>query len=128
MLLCCNRRFMGGYYYVLVNKSDFYRRIEFGICPKCGTYRFLDYRIINNQVKEKFLSGKCAYNTFKKIFKKMTEIKHGTKSNQNFYYGDYKVTSKKDFMGNPIYIQLRKNFNDETEVLGEVETKISYVT
>lgn len=128
MLNCCNRRFHGSYYRVLANREDFYRRIEFGICPCCGIYKFFEYRMFNGEVKQKILSGNEAYKTFEKILNKLKEEKQGTKSNQNFYYGDYKITKKKDSRGNPIYLQLKRNFNNESTILGEVETKVIKIT
>lgn len=45
---------------------------------------------------------------------------HGTKSNQNWYYGDYKRSIAKDDKGRPIEIQIKRNFNgEEVENLGE---------
>ncbi|MBR6099199.1 hypothetical protein IKP85_05570 [bacterium] len=123
MLACCNRRFSGGYYRVLSNKPDFYRRIEFGICPNCGQYRLLDFRMTEGKLQIRTFSGKNAESSFEKILKKLKQEKHGTKSNQNYHYGDFKMSGKKDYSGNPIYLQLRRNFNNEAEVLGEVETK-----
>lgn len=124
MLLCCNRRFRGGYYRVLSNRQDFYRRIEFGICPECGNYRFLDLRILEGKLREKYLSGKAAEQAFEKVIKKLRNEKQGTLSNQNFYFGDFKISRKKDADGNPIFIQLKRNFNNEIQVLGEVDTVV----
>jgi len=84
----------------------------------------MDFRMINGTEKIKTLSGKKAEITFEKIIKNLREEKQGTKSNQNYHYGDYRISKKKDMYGNPIYIQLKKDFNNETEILGEVETKI----
>jgi hypothetical protein len=127
MLICCNRLFQGGFHYVVSNTDDFYRRIEFGICPNCGVYRFRDYRIINEKTKDKILSGKEALSAYEKFLSKLKVCKQGIKSNQNYHYGDFRATSKKDENGNLIYLQLRKNFNDEVEVIGEIKTKISYL-
>ena len=127
MLVCCNRRFRGGYYRVLSNKPDFYRRIEFGICPHCGNYRLMDFRLINGKGNIKTLSGKEAENTFEKIVKKYREEKQGSKSNQNYHFGDFKKSRKKDEFGNPVYLQLRRNFNNEAEVLGEVKTRVTKI-
>lgn len=124
MLICCNRHFRGGYYRVLSNRQDFYRRIEYGICPCCGVYRFLDFRIVMGKERRKFLSGKDAELAFEKVIRSLRVEKCGTKTNQNFYFGDYKVTKKKDVNGNPVYLQLRRNFNDEAEILGEVNTVV----
>lgn len=125
MLVCCNSRFRGVYFRVLENKPDFYRRIEYGICPKCGNYRLLDLRMIEGKVKIKTLSGKEAENNYEKIIKKYKEVKHGSKSNQNYCYGDYKLSRKRDDDGNRIYLQLRRNFNNEAEIIGEISTKVT---
>ena len=115
---------MGRFFRVLSNTKDFYRKIEFGICPKCGVNRFCDYRIVFGKVTKKCYSGKSAYSMFEKILENLSHIKSGSKSKQNYYYGDFKLTNKKDTFGNPIYLQLRKNFNNDIEVLGEVKTKV----
>ena len=127
MLFCCNCRFIGRFFRVLSNTNDFYRKIEFGVCPKCGTNQFSDYRIIMGKVKQKIHSGKSAFNAFEKFLDKLSPIKMGTKSKQNYYYGDFKLTRKKDSFGNPIYLQLRKNFNNVTEILGEVDTRVTRI-
>ena len=124
MLFCCNCHFYGRYFRVLSNTKDFYRKIEFGICPKCGTNRFSDYRITLGKIKQKILSGKNALCAFENTLKKLSQIKTGTKSKQNFYYGDFKKTNKKDGHGNPVYLQLKRNFNNDTEILGEIKTKV----
>jgi hypothetical protein len=74
--------------------------------------------------RRKFLSGKDAELAFEKVIRSLRSEKCGTKTNQNFYFGDYKVTKKKDANGNPVYLQLRRNFNDEAEILGEVNTVV----
>lgn len=127
MLICCNRRFRGGISRVLSNTQDFYRRIEFGICPNCGFYRFMDVRMKQGKVNIKTLSGKAAEEKFEQISKKYKEMKHGSKSNQNYHFGDFKLSRKKDENGNPIYLQLRKNFNDEAEIIGEIQTRVSKI-
>ena len=124
MLNCCNCDFRGSYCHVLCNRENFYRRIEYGICPKCNVVKFLDYRLVNGKEKIKILSGVSAENTFNKIYTKIVTEQNCSKSNQNFYYGDFKSTGKKDLNGNPVYLQLRKNFNGEADILGEVKTKV----
>ncbi len=127
MLICCNRLFQGGFHYVVSNTADFYRRLEFGICPNCGVYKFRDYRIIKDVVRDKILSGKEAESAFEKFSQRLKDLKHGIKTNQNYHYGDFKATARKDENGNPIYLQLRKNFNGDAEILGEIKTKVSYI-
>ena len=74
--------------------------------------------------KQKILSGKFALSAFEKTLENLSHIKSGTKSYQNFYYGDFKKTDQTDERGNPIYLQLKKNFNNDTEVIGKVRTKV----
>ena len=125
MLECCNRRFGGTFSRVLVNNADFYRKIEYGFCPECGCEKLRELRQVNGgSVREKLLSGKEAKRRYQKILDKLEKIKHGNFVNQNFYYGDFKKTRRKDKFGNPIYLQLRKNFNNDVEVLGEIRTVV----
>ncbi len=124
MLMCCNRRFFGGHRFVLANKEDFYRRIEFGVCPECGVYRFLDYRLIKGMAQAKILSGAEAESAYDKVRRKLNNIRQGSKSNQNYFYGDFKRTEEVDSEGNPVFLQLRKNFNNQEEVIGKVKTKV----
>ena len=125
MLECCNRRFAGGFSRVLVNSRDFYRKVEYGICPHCGCQKLRELRqVMGGSVRERLLSGREAETRYEKVVKNLSEIKHGNFANQNFYYGDFKKTRRKDEFGNPIYLQLRKNFNNDVEVLGEVRTKV----
>ena len=125
MLECCNRRFGGGFLRVLENSRDFYRKVEYGICPSCGCKKFRELRqVMGGSVRERLLSGREAELRYEKVLKNLSEIKHGNFANQNFYYGDFKKTRRKDELGNPIYIQLRKNFNNDVEVLGEIKTKV----
>lgn len=44
---------------------------------------------------------------------------NGAKSNQNWYYGDYKKSNQKDEKGNLLEFQIKRNFNgDEVANLG----------
>ena len=45
------------------------------------------------------------------------KAKTGNKQDQNWFYGDFSKTREKDENGNPIYLQLRCNFNREYEIL-----------
>lgn len=124
MITCCNRHFTGEFRHVLSWRANFYRKIEFGICPCCKNFKFIDYRIINNDdTRIKTLSGKEAVSAYEKILKRVQKISSGSKSNMNYHYGDFKKTKKVDEYGNPVYLQLRKNFNNESEVLGEIYTR-----
>lgn len=125
MIGCCNSLFTGSFSYVLFSSKDNYRRVEFGICPHCGCLKFKDYRVFfDGTDKVKYLTGKAALQKLEYWRKKISEDKHGTKGNQNVYYGDFQKTNRRDDNGNLIYLQLRKNFNDESEVIGEIKTKV----
>ncbi len=49
----------------------------------------------------------------------LDRLKQGSKTNQNWFYGDFKKSDKKDDRGNIILLQLKRNFNGEAIILGE---------
>ncbi|MBQ2645204.1 hypothetical protein IJG14_06510 [bacterium] len=132
MLLCCGKQFYAAEKIILPKKDKLYRCLEFGHCPHCGVRvarlieQNIDYDIV---VKEK--RGIQALRLFEKavIQKKryLESLTLGSKSSENFYYGDFKKTKRKDEYNNPIYVQLRKNFNNKSEILGEVITHYSKI-
>ena len=123
-MLCCNTLFNGIFAYVVQNNEQMYRKIEYGVCPQCGELRFMDYKLYaNGDGSIKQFSGREAKTKFEIWKKKLINQPHGTYSNQNVYYGDFKKTRNIDAMGNPIYIQLRKNFNGQTEELNLITTR-----
>lgn len=126
MLHCCRSYFKGHFCYVLNNNNNFYRRIEYGICPKCGKEVFRDYKQYadgSDSLKElKGKNAKIQYNRWRSI---LNRTKQGSWQNQNYCFGDCKIVRKKKKP--PIFIQLKRNFNNEYEILGEVETKIYFI-
>ena len=76
---------------------------------------------------KKELSGVKAYRAYTKTIEKVAIQQQGNKSAQNYYYGDFKKTREKDKNGNPIYIQLRKNFNNDFEILNKIETRVTKI-
>lgn len=125
MLECCNAFFNASFSYVLFSGENYYRRLEFGICQNCGCLKFKDFTIDHTgQEKVKVYTGKHAAQKLELWRQKIRNTKYGSKSNQNVYYGDFKKTNKIDNNGIPIYQQLRKNFNGQSEVIGEIETKV----
>lgn len=127
MLECCNRLYNGSFSYVYFSSEYYYRRVEFGVCPNpnCLCPKFKDFRILYDGTEQiKVYTGKEALRKFEQWRKKLLKQKHGTKGNQNVYYGDFRKTNRRDPNGNVIYLQLRKNFNNQAEVMGEVKTKI----
>lgn len=128
MLSCCNILFKGTFSYVLFCSKLNYRHIEFGICPHCGALKFREYRQdYNGKEYIKDLTGKEARTKLNQWKKRLNFQRQGSKTNQNIFYGDFKKSFRKDGNNKPIYLQLRKNFNNQTETIGEVETKISYI-
>ena len=127
MIECCNRFYNGQFSYVLFSSEYYYRHLEFGICnnPNCNQAKFKDFIITyNGTEKSKVYTGKKAFEKFEYWRKKLAKIRQGSKENQNVYYGDFQKTNRKDSNGNCIYLQLRKNFNDQSEVIGEIKTKV----
>lgn len=128
MLSCCNTLFKGSFSYIFLNSEYTYKSIQFGICPHCGALKFREYRQdYNGKEYVKDLTGKEAQTKLNQWKRRLNFQHQGTKGNQNIFYGDFKKSSRKDRNNNPIYLQLRKNFNNQTEIIGEIETKISYI-
>lgn len=125
MLFCCNTDFRGVTRVIRFNNSC-YRIIKFGTCPICGVAKYTEVRYSGYTDKKTFktLKGNDAIKKMQQIKKKSEEIKHGTFSNQTFYYGDFKKTNRIDQNGIPIYLQLRKNLNGQSEILGTIETTL----
>lgn len=127
MIECCNRFYNGSFSYVLFSSEYYYRHIEFGVCsnPECAQAKFKDFRISYNGAEEvKIYIGKKAFEKYEYWRKKLSKIKNGSKSNQNVYYGDFRKTGRVDENGNIVYLQLRANFNNQSEVIGEIKTKV----
>lgn len=127
MIECCNRLYNGSFSYVLFSSEYYYRHIEFGICsnPECAQAKFKDFTIsYDGRECTKIYTGKKAFEKYEYWRKKLAKIKNGTKGNQNIYYGDFRKTNHRDSNGNTIYLQLRTNFNDQSEVIGEIKTKV----
>ena len=125
MLSCCNAFYNASFSYVLFASVNSYRRLEFGICPQCGCLKFRDFVIDHNGTETVHQStGKHALQKLELWRKRINNTRYGSKSNQNVYYGDFKKTNRLDVNGLPIYQQLRKNFNGQSEILNDIETKV----
>lgn len=125
LIRCCNRHFNTSFSYILFSGENFYRRLEFGVCPVCGCPKFQDFSI-NHKDEEtvKVCTGKHAVQKLAMWKKRIQNIRYCNKSNQNVYYGDFKKTPHRDENNIPIYQQLRRNFNGQAEIIGEVKTLI----
>lgn len=109
-------------------KNGYSKTVKFAICQECGTVHTVIYtRYKDGHDKEIHLTGAIAIKEFNKYKKIKNNIRQGTKSNQNVYYGDFRRTRKKDKKGNPVYLQLCKNFNGDYTVLNEIYTIYSAI-
>lgn len=130
LLSCCGKQFYAAEKILLPKKDKLYRCLEFGHCPHCGTRvsRLIEqnfqYDIV---VKERRgIKALHAYEKAKLQQKKYLELNPlGSKISENYYFGDFKKTKRLDSNNQPIYVQLRKNFNNKVEVLGDVVTYYS---
>lgn len=120
-MYCCGERLNVAR--LIFNANGHYKRVEFGICQDCGTPQTLVYSMNKNgSDREKRFIGKTAIKEFQKYQRRKYSTKQGSFTNQNVYYGDFRKTRKKDINGNAVYLQLQKNFNNQTHVLGEIKT------
>ncbi len=130
LLSCCGKQFYAAEKVVLPKQDKLYRCLEFGYCPNCGSRvsRFIeqdtDYEIY---VREKRgIQALRAYEKAKCQRKRhLSAVGVGTKTGENYYFGVFKKTRRLDCHNQPVYIQVRKNFNNKTEVLGDVITYYS---
>lgn len=123
MLSCCNTHFAGSFSRIIVNNSTNYHRIEYGVCPICNVAKFREYKQFHDGTDSlKDYTGVIAEAKFRAFIKRLEDMPCGNWTNQNVWYGDFSRTNRKDANGNWIYLQLRKNFNGQKEVLNEIYT------
>ena len=101
-------------------------KAEFKRCPICGKAIYRETRVdySGNTFITTTKTGREAESLIKKAWVNrltfLEKLKSGTKSNQNWYYGDFKKGLEKDHRGNLIEFQIKRNFNgEEVENLGE---------
>lgn len=105
-------------------------RVEFAKCPHCkkSFYKEVrtDYRGKTSNTNIKM--GKEAEFLIQKAFLSRLDFftSTGTKSNQNWYYGDLKKSSQRDEKGNLLEFQIKRNFNGE-EVANLGIAKVKYI-
>ena len=132
MLLCCGMRFFSAEKIVLPQKDKLYRCLEYGFCPHCGckVSRLIEQdKNYNIRIKERRgIKAQSAYEKALLQRKKYLETAaYGSKIAENFFYGDFKKTRRKDDHNQPVYVQVRKNFNNKSEILGDVVTLYSKI-
>lgn len=132
MLSCCGQHFYAAEKIVLPKKDKLYRCLEYGHCPNCGirVSRLIE-QSVNYEVTVKERRGVKALRAYEKAQiqheRNMESVKNGTWNGENYYFGAYRKTSRFDSHNQPIYVQLRKNFNNKTELLGDVVTRYSKI-
>ena len=104
-------------------QKPYYRFLEFGICPKCGTKHFIHYKQVlesDDSIKEKIktFKGNAAQKEYDKWKRIINNRYQGTMSKQFFYYGTY----QQEKSGN--YKTYRCNFNNEKEFLFKDKTRL----
>lgn len=128
MLRCCSVNFDPLKKIVLPARGVLYRCLEFGICPNCGAK--ISRVIKQDAFYEVTVMQRSGVKALRELEKATREreradamLKQGSFSRQNFVYGTYRVTSKKDERGNRICVQQRRNFNNQAVDLNEVVTR-----
>ena len=123
MLSCCNHYFNGSFSRVILNTSSNYYKVEFGTCPICNVVKFKEYKqYFDGTDSLKEYSGVIAEAKLRALIKRLEDMPCGSWTKQNLWYGDFMKTNRTDAQGNPIYLQLRRNFNGQYEVLNEIYT------
>ncbi|HIU85483.1 TPA: hypothetical protein IAD52_00755 [Candidatus Spyradomonas excrementavium] len=120
-MYCCGERLRVTR--LVFNTNGYYKRVDFGFCQGCGTAHTFVYVISKGgRERERKFSGSTAIKEFKKYQRLKNNIRQGTRNNQNVCYGDFLKTRKVDANGFPVYLQIRRDFNNQYEVLNQVET------
>lgn len=125
MFYCCNKRFNATSSCYIPTQNFKYKIALYAYCPICGSALYKEKKMSFNNNKHigKQRKGKEAEKLISKaIFNRLIffeKTKMGSKQNQNWFYGDFCKTREKDEKGNPIYLQLRCNFNNGYEVLNK---------
>lgn len=123
LLSCCNCDYRGSFFYIISNTP--YHTIEYGICPVCGVEKFRDYKQYSNGIERvKDFKGLAATDEYLKWRGLIKAIKKDAFFGNDICYGEGYKSNKKDHAGNPIYKQKRKNFFNQSEIIGEVKTLI----
>ena len=133
-MYCCGERLRVTR--LVFNTNGYYKRVDFGFCQGCGTAHTFVYVISKGgRERERKFSGSTAIKEFKKYQRLKNNIRQGTRNNQNlsdkghlsneaaaYCICDFLKTRKVDANGFPVYLQIRRDFNNQYEVLNQVET------
>ena len=133
-LLCphCKKHYTASQSFFIEPSNFKFKKIHFLKCPRCQEKIYKEITVsFKDEIAYRIHFGKKAEKLFNRaLFNRLVfleKISQGTKSNQNWYYGDFEKTNKKDEKGNPIYLQLKKNFNGQITVLGAAPIKYGYI-
>ena len=113
MFQCCGEYHKGKFAYKI--QKPYYRFLEFGICPKCQTKYFIDFKQVlddEDNYKEaiKTFKGEAAQKEFNKWKRILNNSYQGSMSKEFFYFGTFTKS------GN-YFKTYRTNFNNKKEFL-----------
>ena len=129
MFFCCNHQVKQFNSFYIPTENFKYKIALIAYCPHCGSALYKEMKTSFNDIKHisKQRKGEEAQKLISKaLFNRLIffeKAKTGNKQDQNWFYGDFSKTREKDENGNPIYLQLRCNFNREYEILNKVRVK-----
>ena len=126
MLNCCNRAFKASYkFYVAPDTKEYkMRQVLFSLCPHCNNAVYKEILTDYNgaYIHKQQLRGAKALEAYQKAcFSRLVffeKVPFGTKTNANWYYGDFQKTRRKDEKENPVYLQFKRSFCGEKEIMG----------
>lgn len=127
MFTCCKKKLYPIAFYIASADYEIVRA-EFKRCPHCNKAYYReqrkDYngRITTTTIKTGLEAERLIKKAWVNRLSFLEKLKSGTKSNHNWFYGDFKKGTEKDHKGNLIELQIKRNFNgEEVENLGEAK-------
>ena len=127
---CCNHFLNVRSFFVVAQQNYESLKIEYSRCPHCkkSFYKEIKTDFNGNRYNTNTKMGKEAEFLIEKAFLNRLDFftPKGTKTNQEWYYGDFKKTNQKDEKGNLLELQIKRNFNGE-EVANLGIAKITYI-
>lgn len=133
MLNCCNHTFRASYkFYAVPDKNKYkMRQVLFSLCPHCNNAVYKEILTDYNgaYIHRQQLKGAKALEAYQKAcFSRLVfleKVPYAAKTSANWYYGDFLKTREKDEKGNIEYLQLKRSFCGDKEVIGKA--KVIYV-
>lgn len=121
MLFCsnCSKHYTALHSFFVEDKDYLSKKIEFRRCPQCGTplYKETVITFKNAKITKDEIRGERAVKLFQRAYFNrlvfLEKLAMGSKANQNWFFGDFEKTNKKDEKGNFLFRQLKRNFNNQ---------------